>query len=216
MVIAAEEIDRLEKELARMTKRHEKSTMRYKSAEKSLGLLRVRVAELQTQRDELFLKKDLDTALQLSSYRADASRAKVSRRNSIATMSTSTNSVVGGVGGEGGEMGGGLSTKSVVPAGNSAAPAAVTRRMSIGSTMFNFRDVGAASGLKSPTLASGAATAEDAATSTNVVSLEVYQSAIDLYKKRESELLAALEGVVKRCQELESESKSQPHKSLTY
>jgi hypothetical protein len=188
LVIAAEEIDRLERELARMTRRYEKTSSRLKASEQSLGLLKVRVAELQTQRDELFLKKDLDTALKVSAFRADASRAKVQRRSSVSGPGVSGTATP-------------LSSSALgSPAGSSAAPASASRRLSIGSTLFEFKDA------VSP-LGSNGGRSVVTADSAAAVPLETHQAAVETYRKREAELLQALEGVVKRCQELEGQSK---------
>ena len=206
LVIAAEEIDRLERELSRMTRRSDRATARYKAAEQSLGMLKVRVAELQTQRDELFLKKDLDTALQLSAHRASASRAKVQRRSSVAGASSAAVSPqVAGVG----SPGTGTGTPGAPASGATPKAPGSTRRLSVGSTTLEFRDavspLGSARSAASGAASGAGSTVADKDAS---VSLAVHQAAIDTYKRREGELLQALEGVVKRCQELESTSRT--------
>lgn len=183
--LAAEEVDRLEKALARMTKKFEKAQGRYRDADQALEALRVRVTELQTQRDELFLKKDLDTALQLSIHRAEQTRSRTQRRSSMAA----------------GTPGAGSATPS-------SSNAKATRRLSIGSSVVDFREsVSPMNSLRSPAAASSAG-GGPVSDMGDTVPLQVHTATVETYKKRESELLQALEGVVKRCQELEGLNKT--------
>ena len=95
LVLAAEEVDRLEKLLDKWTRKHEKLSISHKENVSNLDLLKVRVVELQKERDDLTLKYDLMASLQLSKDRADISRQKaignknlnLKHRSSLAVLS---------------------------------------------------------------------------------------------------------------------------------